>query len=262
MSDNVEKDESLESNEAKEVKAQEEVLKENSEPQEAPVEEKVEETTPQTEEVAETDLEPQVEEKVEEPEVKEEVVETPKKEKKAKKEKVKEEPKEEIQEIVEEPKKDEKDTTVKSDVEKKIRKQIEKKQEKKERMGIYRIGEYLKEEHKWENWLFLSVSVIVLALGLLILNGSLIVREDFPLIGSYPKVFAWVLVIVSSIGVLYALYPFFKPAFPEFKKITWLTMPKFWANVLRVFIFMAIFVGLFILYDTLMAELFILIFRN
>ena len=152
--------------------------------------------------------------------------------------------------------------SVKSDVEKKIRKQIEKKQEKKERMGIYRISEYLKEEHKWENWVFLAVSVIVLALGLLILNGSLVVKENFPLIGSYPKVFAWVLVGISSIGILYALYPFFKPAFPEFKKITWLTWPKFWANTLRVFIFMLVFVGLFVLYDTLMAELFILIFKS
>ena len=154
------------------------------------------------------------------------------------------------------------ETSVKSDVEKKIRKQIEKKNEKKERMGIYRIGEYLKEEHQWENWLFLGVSIVVLALGLLILNGSLVVKEDFPLIGSFPKVFAWILVGISSVGILYALYPFFKPAFPEFKKITWLSWPKFLANSLRTFIFIAIFTGLFILYDTLMASLFMLIFRS
>ncbi len=152
--------------------------------------------------------------------------------------------------------------TVKSDVEKKIRKQIEKKQEKKERMGIYRIGEYLKEEHKWENWLFLGVSIVVLLLGLLILNGSLVVKENFPLIGGAPNVFAWILVGVSALGILYALYPFFKPAFPEFKKITWLTLPKFVANSIRVFLFIGLFTGLFILYDTLMAELFMLIFKN
>ena len=152
--------------------------------------------------------------------------------------------------------------TVKSDVEKKIRKQIEKKQEKKERMGIYRIGEYLKEEHKWENWLFLGVSIIVLLLGLLILNGSLVVKENFPLIGGAPNVFAWILVGVSALGILYALYPFFKPAFPEFKKITWLTFPKFMGNTVRVFLFLIIFTGLFILYDTFIASLFMLIFRG
>ena len=154
------------------------------------------------------------------------------------------------------------DKSVKDDVEKKIRKQIEKKNEKKERMGIYRIGEYLKEEHKWENWLFLGVSIVVLVLGLLILNGSLVVKEDFPLIGSFPNAFAWILVGLASVGILYALYPFFKPAFPEFKKITWLTWPKFLANSLRTFLFIALFTGLFILYDTLMAELFMLIFRS
>ncbi len=154
------------------------------------------------------------------------------------------------------------DTSVKDDVEKKIRKQIEKKNEKKERMGIYRIGEYLKEEHKWENWLFLGVSIVVLVLGLLILNGSLVVKEDFPLIGSFPNAFAWILVGLASVGIIYALYPFFKPAFPEFKKITWLTWPKFLANSLRTFLFIALFTGLFILYDTLMAELFMLIFRS
>ena len=156
----------------------------------------------------------------------------------------------------------EEETTVKSDVEEKIRKQMEKKQEKKERMGIYRIGEYLKEEHKWENWVFLVVSIIVLLLGLLILNGSLVVREDFPLIGANPTLFAGILVGIAGLGILYALYPFFKPAFPEFKKITWLTLPKFAANAIRVFLFLIIFTGLFILYDTLMAELFMLIFRG
>ena len=37
----------------------------------------------------------------------------------------------------------------KNEVEEKIRKQIEKKQEKDTTFGIYRIAEYLKEEHKW-----------------------------------------------------------------------------------------------------------------
>ena len=169
---------------------------------------------------------------------------------------IKEENVEEVKEEAQE------ETSVKSDVEKKIRKEIEKKQEKKEKMGIYRIGEYLKEEHQWENWLFLGVSIVVLALGLLILNGSLEVKEDFPLIGSFPTAFAWILVGLSSVGILYALYPFFKPAFPEFKKITWLTFPKFVANSLRVFLFIILFTGLFILYDTLMAELFVIIFRG
>ena len=157
--------------------------------------------------------------------------------------------------------KKEKKSSTKSEVETKIKKQIEKKQEKQERLGIYRIGAYLKEEHKWENYVFLIVSVTVLVLGMLILNGALVVKDDFPLIGGHSTPFGWTLVGIAALGTLYGLYPFFKPAFPEFKKITWLTIPKFIANTIRVFVFMAVFISLFILYDMFIANIYVLIFR-
>ena len=50
----------------------------------------------------------------------------------------------------------------KDQVEKKIRKQIEKKQEKEAHGGISRIGEYLKEEHKWESYVFIVIALITL----------------------------------------------------------------------------------------------------
>ncbi len=170
---------------------------------------------------------------------------------------------ENVEEVKEETKpqpKKEKKSSTKDEVEKKIQKQIEKKQEKQERLGIYRIGAYLKEEHKWENYVFLIVSVIVLVLGMLILNGALVVKDNFPLIGGHSTPFGWTLVGIAALGTLYGLYPFFKPAFPEFKKITWLTIPKFIANTIRVFVFMAIFIALFILYDMFIANIYVLIF--
>jgi preprotein translocase subunit SecE len=87
------------------------------------------------------------------------------------------------------------------------------------------------------------------------LNDSLIVREDFPLIGDYPDVFAWILVVVAALGLLYALYPFLKPAFPELKKITWLTGKKFLGNAIRTFLFIIIFTLLFMLYDAFVSGL-------
>lgn len=140
-------------------------------------------------------------------------------------------------------------------VEAKIRKQIEKKQQKEASLGVYRIGEYLKEEHQWENWLFLGISIVTLLLGCLMLNGALQVRSDFPVIGEYPTVFAWILVVLASLGLLYALYPFLKPAFPELKKITWLTWPKFLGNAIRTFVFIIILTLLFMLYDVFITEL-------
>ena len=140
-------------------------------------------------------------------------------------------------------------------VEAKIRKQIEKKQQKEASLGVYRINEYLKEEHQWENWLFLGISIITLLLGCLMLNGALQVRKDFPVIGEYPQVFAWILIVLASLGLLYALYPFLKPAFPELKKITWLAWPKFLGNAIRTFVFIIILTLLFMLYDVFIAEL-------
>lgn len=148
----------------------------------------------------------------------------------------------------------------KSEVEEKIRKQIEKKQEKDTTFGIYRIAEYLKEEHKWENWVFLFISIITLVIGGLLFNGILIIREDFPLFGQNPDVLKWILIGAGALGLIYALYPFLKPAFPEIKKITWLTLPKFVGNAIRTFVFICVFTGLFVLYDYVIAPLFAIIF--
>ena len=149
---------------------------------------------------------------------------------------------------------------VREKVEKKIRKEIEKKQEKQEAMGFYRIAEYLKTEHKWENYVFVLVSMIVMVLGGMILSGSLVVKDSFPVIGSHSTAFAWILMGIGFLALIYSLYPFFKPAFPEFKKITWLTIPKFIGDTIRVFLFIAIFVLLFILYDSLITGVLRLIF--
>ena len=97
-------------------------------------------------------------------------------------------------------------------------------------------------------------------LGVLILSDVLVVKEDFPLIGKYPDVFAWVLVVIAGLGVVYALYPFFKPALPEFKKISWLKWPKFLGNVIRVFLFLIIFTLLFLLYDSFIQQILARIF--
>lgn len=142
--------------------------------------------------------------------------------------------------------------STKEQVQKKLKKQIQKSKEKRE--GKSRILEYLSTEHKWENYLFLVISIVTLLLGTLILTGALVVKDTFPVIGKQPNVFAWVLVIISSIGVLYACYPFFKPAFPEFKKISWLPGRKFLGNSLRVFIFLTIFALLFLLYDAFITQ--------
>lgn len=118
-----------------------------------------------------------------------------------------------------------------------------------------RILEYLKSEHKWENYLLLVLSLFALVLGCLIINGTVEVNESFPLIGGFPKVFAWILVSLSAFALILSLWPFFKPAFPEFKKITWMRPKAFFGNVARVFIFLIVFVLLFLLYNAFISKL-------
>ncbi|MBQ9448760.1 MAG: preprotein translocase subunit SecE [Acholeplasmatales bacterium] len=139
----------------------------------------------------------------------------------------------------------------KNEVEKKINKQIAKKQEKDSRLGFYNLFDYIKEEHKWETFLFLFIAIFVLDLGMLILTGALSIRDDFPVLGGHAPVVGWVLVVVGALAIVYSIWPFIKPAFPEIRKVTWLTMPKFLANAFRTFLFITIFVALFILYDAL-----------
>ena len=242
----LEKKEALEETKAEEVKEEakaEEV--EETKAEEAKAEE-VEETP--AEEVAEET--PAEEAKAE----KKQAIGGPKSKKKKSESTYEEE--EKVEEAkVEEEKVEEAPKSNKDLVEAKIRKQIEKKQQKEASLGVYRIGEYLKEEHQWENWLFLGISIVTLLLGCLMLNGALQVRSDFPVIGEYPTVFAWILVVLASLGLLYALYPFLKPAFPELKKITWLTWPKFLGNAIRTFVFIIILTLLFMLYDVFITEL-------
>ena len=242
-------DKDLEKKETEEVKeAAEEVVEEKTE---EVVEEVKEEAAEEKTEEAEVKTEEVVEEATEEKKEKKSAIGGPKSKKKKTASTFEDEVVEETLEV-EEVKEETKSS--KAEVEAKIRKQIEKKQEKEAHLGVYRISEYLKEEHQWENWLFLVISIITLLLGCLMLNGALQVRNDFPLIGEYPTVFAWILVVLASVGLIYALYPFLKPAFPELKKITWLTGSKFLGNAIRTFVFIIIFTLLFLLYDVFLSE--------
>ena len=142
---------------------------------------------------------------------------------------------------------------VREEVKAKLEKQIAKKHAKME--GRSRIVEYLKEEHKWENYLFLVVALITVVLGSLILVGVLSIKPHIPLIGEFPKAFAWFLTIFGGLGLIYSLVPFYRPSIPEFKKVTWIKGWKFFGNVIRTFLFIAIFALLFLLYDAFIQQL-------
>ncbi|MBS1476410.1 MAG: preprotein translocase subunit SecE [Acholeplasmatales bacterium] len=118
-----------------------------------------------------------------------------------------------------------------------------------------RIWEYIKTEHKWENYFFMFISIAVLILGVFILNGTLTIKSKVPIIGSFPKAFAIIIIVVASLSLVYAVYPFVKVAFPELRKVTWPGKNLFLGNTLKVFIFLIVFTLLYLMYDVLVSEL-------
>ena len=112
-----------------------------------------------------------------------------------------------------------------------------------------KIKEILSTEYKWETYLLGALSLIAIALGLLIFTDVLTVNSSTPIIGNYPTLFAWIITIVGAVGFILFAIPLFKPAVPELKKLSWPTWRVFLANSTRVFIFIIVLAGVFLLYE-------------
>lgn len=121
--------------------------------------------------------------------------------------------------------------------------------EKNKEVQKSKVVEILTTEYKWETYLLGFLSTVAIALGLLIFANVLTVSENTPLIGNYPKLFAWIITIVGAIGLILFAIPLFKPAVPELKKLSWPTWRVFLANSTRVFIFIIVLAGVFLLYE-------------
>jgi preprotein translocase subunit SecE len=122
-----------------------------------------------------------------------------------------------------------------------------------------KLLEVLTTEYKWENLLLGILATISGALALMIISGNtlLAIQPDFPILGQGNNgiIFAWVLLAISIFGLILVIYPFFLPALPELKKITWPTWPKFLDNAVRVLIFFIFITLVIFLYDLLMTTL-------
>lgn len=119
-----------------------------------------------------------------------------------------------------------------------------------------KIKEILTTEYKWETYLLGFLSLVALALGLLIFSKIITVNEGTPIIGNYPKLFAWIITVVGSIGFILFAIPLFKPAMPELKKLSFPSTRVFLANATRVFIFILVIAGFFMLFEAFIGSFF------
>lgn len=114
-----------------------------------------------------------------------------------------------------------------------------------------KLLDVLKTEYKWENVVLAILASLALAFSLMIINGTLSVRPGFPIIGSYPMIFAWILFSISVIGILLVIAPFFVQALPEVRRISWANWATSVDAVIKVFIFVLILAFLFLGFDYL-----------
>lgn len=108
---------------------------------------------------------------------------------------------------------------------------------------------FLSKEYKYENLILAFLAIFAIVLGALIISGSLVIDSNFFLIGSYPKVFAWVLVGLGVISLLLVIWPFYKPSIDEAKHIKGLKRSEFLINIVRVLIFIVVLALFFFLCD-------------
>jgi preprotein translocase subunit SecE len=118
-----------------------------------------------------------------------------------------------------------------------------------------RIGKVMATEYKWETYLLGVLSVFALALGLLMVSGTLTIKEDTPIIGAQPVIFEVMILVLGVVGLILFAIPFFRPAREEFKLLSFPNGKTFLANSVRVFIFLLVLVSLFLLYEFFISAL-------
>lgn len=119
-----------------------------------------------------------------------------------------------------------------------------------------KIVEILTTDYPWENLLLGILASLSLALSIMILSGILTTADGpIPIISDFPNLFAGILLGISIVGLLLVVYPFFVPAIPELKKMSWASKKDFLDASIRVLIFVVFFALVFFAYDLLLANI-------
>ncbi len=153
---------------------------------------------------------------------------------------------------------------------------------KKDRLSsTSRIWNFIKEDHKFENWLLFALSLILLVLSVYILLAGIgdakgasvdafadqyfdISQSGWAIFNKPWKVIVTAsIVIVISVGALvYCLWPVCKPSFKELKFVTWTNKKTLFVNSVTVIAFIAFLTVLFYVLDFALIPLAKLVFGN
>lgn len=161
----------------------------------------------------------------------------------------------------------------------------EKKVEKDEKVNkegsMSRVWAFIKEDHKFENWLLFALALVLLVLSLYILlagignamgdDGSVNTFADtfFDISLSGWGIFnkPWKVILISSIivaislaSIVYCIWPVCVPSFKELRFVTWTDKKTLFVNSLTVITFVVFLTVLFYLFNLALAPLFNLMF--
>ena len=112
-----------------------------------------------------------------------------------------------------------------------------------------KLLEVLSQDYRAENVLLALIAVVAMAFSVMILSNTLNVKDNYPILGAYPKVFAVILLVISTLGLLVVIWPFYEPSIGEFKKITWAKPNELYEDLFRVVVFMIFFVFVLLFFD-------------
>lgn len=119
-----------------------------------------------------------------------------------------------------------------------------------------KLLDVLKTEYRWESLVLAILAILTAGLAVLLLDGTLEI-VDFPVLGQHPndQIFAWSVLAISLLGLALVIYPFFLPAIPELKKISWPGPREMVGYILRVVFFTAALALIISAYDVIIVSI-------
>lgn len=101
-----------------------------------------------------------------------------------------------------------------------------------------RLASVFTKEYKHEWLILLILSLIAIVLGVIFLNNEFgLTLEEIYLIGDYPDVFAWILIVLGVLSLLLSIWPYYKPSIDELKRVSWAKRGELLKNTAIVLLF-------------------------
>ena len=128
-----------------------------------------------------------------------------------------------------------------------------------------RLAEDFTKDYKYEGLVLLLLSIIAIILGGYFLVDCYtldpVTNEygqpfgDAFFLGTYPKVFSWLLTGLGAVSFLLSIWPYYKPSIYEIKRVSWPSKKVMLENAISTFVFSAIMVLFFFLVDSALLAL-------